>query len=114
VVWAAYNPTTGELLMISILSQGILTTRGLIQKVELSTSQVTIMATDDEQVVLRVTEGTEIIKNGESAGLTKLAKGNVVELAFYKADGEATRIVVRTANIVAQVVQRLGQFLRGR
>ncbi len=114
VVWAAYNPTTGELLMISILSQGTLTTRGLVQKVELSTSQVTIMATDDEQVVLRVTDGTEIIKNGESAGLTKLAKGNVVELAFYKADGEATRIVVRTANRVAQAVQWLGQFLRGR
>jgi Cu/Ag efflux protein CusF len=114
VVWAAYNPTTGELLMISILSQGTLTTRGLIQKVELSTSQVTIMATNDEQVVLRVTDGTEIIKNGESAGLTKLAKGNVVELAFYKADGEATRIVVKTANIVAQAVQWLGQFLGGR
>lgn len=86
--------------------------RGVIRAVDLSAGTVTIHTRDDQTVVLRTNDRTQITRNGERAALEDLQQGDratalydpsTMLAAQIDARGEAANTLVRVEGVVAAV-----------
>jgi hypothetical protein len=99
VIAATYKTATGEIIKLVVLSRNTLTTRGLILKVYSTTNEV-VVGTAEQQVTLKITGNTKILKDGKETTLAKLAGRDIVAVAYYTMDGTALQIEVHTPNTI--------------
>lgn len=93
-------------------AQDLARVRGVIRAVDLAAATVTILTRDDQTVVLRTNDRTQITRNGERAMLEDLQQGDRATGVFdpatmlatqIDARGEAANTLVRVEGVIAAV-----------
>ena len=102
VVEVTYSPDTGEVARLVVLSSDTLTTRGVIKDISLSQRRMTVRI-GEQEVVLTITLDTVLVRDGQTVELAQMSPTDIVVAAYYKVDGTATRIEVRSPNVVTAV-----------